>query len=221
MTTLAFDVYGTLINPHGVVKELQLMVGYNAETLSELWRSKQLEYSFRRAAMGLYAPFSSCTRDALNYSCDSLAIALSAAQKKHLLDAYQSLPAFTDVEPALAELKAANHRLFAFSNGEPESLQKLLQSANIDHYFEGTVSADEVQTFKPSPVIYRHFLQRADTTAAQTWLVSSNPFDVVGAKASGWQSAWLRRSKQMVFDPWPQQPTAIIDSLQGLMPLVR
>ena len=127
--TLAFDVYGTLIDTHGVVAKLEQIVGDRATDFSSTWRDKQLEYSFRRGLMQNYENFAVCTRDALEYTCDRYGLAIGQEDKRALLDIYRELPAFDDVEGALADLAARDCRLFAFSNGSAEAVETLLSAA--------------------------------------------------------------------------------------------
>ena len=124
MATIAFDVYGTLIDTDGVVDRLREWIGSQAETFSQTWRSKQLEYSFRRGLMRRYENFAVCTRQALDYCCAEYDVSFSAEQKDALLQSYRALPAFGDVEESLFGLKAEGHRLFAFSNGTSEAVQE-------------------------------------------------------------------------------------------------
>ena len=215
-TTLAFDVYGTLINTHGVLSLLDDMIGDNAQAFSNTWREKQLEYSFRRGLMQNYIPFSLCTKHALDYACLAHKTQLSDAQKTQLLDKYKVLPAFDDVKVGLKQLKAQDYRLFAFSNGAADAVNTLLETAGISEYFEGVVSADDVKTFKPNPGVYSHFLRETNSTGANTWLVSSNPFDVTGAISHGMRAAWIQRSKESIFDPWEIQPNTIATDLLDL-----
>lgn len=213
---IAFDVYGTLIDTQGVLNLLSTFVENQAQFFSETWRAKQLEYSFRRGLMKQYVNFSVCTKDALNYTCAALKIALSDAQKQQLLDSYLCLPAFDDIQTALPQL-ADHYRLVAFSNGEAQSVNTLLKNAGILEYFSDVVSADEISTFKPNPEIYQHLLNRVDSSAAQSWLVSSNPFDVIGAKSFGMNAAWVKRSESAVFDPWGIEPNVVINRLDSLI----
>jgi len=215
-TTLAFDVYGTLINTHGVVSLLENMVGDNAQAFSNTWREKQLEYSFRRGLMQNYIPFSLCTKHALDYACLAHKTELSEGQKEQLLEQYKTLPAFDDVKIGLAQLKEQNYRLFAFSNGAAAAVNTLLETAGISELFEGVVSADDVKTFKPNPGVYSHFLRETNSTGANTWLVSSNPFDVTGAISHGMRGAWIKRSEDSIFDPWEIQPNTIATDLLDL-----
>ncbi|KAA1153510.1 haloacid dehalogenase type II [Pseudoalteromonas sp. FUC4] len=215
-TTLAFDVYGTLINTHGVLSLLDDMIGDNAQAFSNTWREKQLEYSFRRGLMQNYIPFSLCTKHALDYACLAHKTELSEDQKGQLLELYKTLPAFDDVKAGLEQLKAKDYRLFAFSNGAADAVNTLLETAGISEYFEGVVSADDVKTFKPNPGVYSHFLRETNSTGANTWLVSSNPFDVTGAISHGMRAAWIQRSEESIFDPWEIQPNTIATDLLDL-----
>jgi 2-haloacid dehalogenase len=216
MTTLAFDVYGTLINTHGVVSALEELVGDNAKTFSGTWRDKQLEYSFRKGLMQNYETFAVCTSQALDYTCAYYGASLSDEQKKQLMSLYRILPPFADVEEGLIRLKAAGFRLFAFSNGAEEALEVLLSNAGIRELFLGVVSVDDIRSFKPNPAVYSHFLRESKSTGGNAWLISSNPFDVIGAISAGMKSAWVRRSPEAVFDPWGIEPTITVTGLVDL-----
>ena len=214
--TLGFDVYGTLIDTHGVVTALSQLMGEAAPAFSRTWRAKQLEYSFRRGLMKSYVPFDVCTRQALDFTCDHLARPLSRKDKDHLMDQYTRLPAFEDVTEGLAAVRDAGHRLFAFSNGRAQSVDTLLSRAGIDHFFQGTVSVDEVGSFKPDPAVYTHFMHRAQSDPAESWLISSNPFDVLGAISAGMNAAWIRRDTENIFDPWDTLPQITLTTLADL-----
>lgn len=216
--TLAFDVYGTLINTHGVVSKLKEVLdpSINAENFSQTWRDKQLEYSFRRGLMKSYAPFSVCTKDALHYTNTYYGASLSGLQLAALLACYAVLPAFDDVESSLRGLREKGFKLLAFSNGVEEAVDELLCNASIRDLFDDVVSVDDLQTFKPNPDVYDYFMKKAGSQAKETWLISSNPFDVIGAVSAGLSAAWVQRSKSAIFDPWGIEPTATIDSLDKL-----
>lgn len=214
--TLAFDIYGTLIDPQRIAETLEAWIGEQAPVLARAWREKQLEYTFRRGLMGAYADFDVCTEQALQYCCAAQGITLSAEQEAELLERYRPLPAFDDAAPALEALRAAGHRLFAFSNGTAETVSGLLRQAELDTYFADMVCVDEIGRFKPDPVVYRHFLQRANVPVTEAWLISGNPFDVIGAQAVGMQTVWLDRPGQGLFDPWGVEPAATIQRLAEL-----
>ena len=213
---LAFDIYGTLINTHGVVTRLQEFIGDEAQIFSNVWRDKQLEYSFRRGLMGSYQHFGICTSQALEYTDQFLQTRLSEEQKASLLAEYRVLPAFDDVVESLTTLRAAGHKMYGFSNGTPDAVEGLLAHAGIRDLFDGMVSVDPLQTFKPNPTIYQHMVKVGGASVDDTWLVSSNPFDVIGAVTVGMQAAWVQRSSSTIFDPWGVEPTTVIGSLAEL-----
>lgn len=215
--TIAFDVYGTLIDTSGVFDLLQKKVGDKTSDFMEIWRSKQLEYSFRRGLMQNYVDFSVCTLNALDFTCMKLNCNLSETAKNELMQQYTILPAFYDVKESLLKLKAANCRLFAFSNGSATAVKKLLQNAGIEQLFDGVVSVEAVETFKPNPAVYRYFLQKTNTDKANAWLISGNPFDVIGSISAGYKSVWVQRNPTSIFDPWEIKPTKIIKKLTDLI----
>ncbi|NIQ11106.1 MAG: haloacid dehalogenase type II, partial [Gammaproteobacteria bacterium] len=169
-TTLAFDVYGTLIDTHGVVRALKEMIGDQAVSFSHTWRDKQLEYSFRRGLMQNYATFAVCTSHALDYTCDFYNLSLSREQKDELLGIYRVLPAFEDARDGLSQLESAGFRLFAFSNGAGDALEQLLNTAGIRDRFIDLVSVDSVRSFKPNPAVYAHFLRQSRATVGEAWM---------------------------------------------------
>ncbi|RUO73268.1 haloacid dehalogenase type II [Idiomarina ramblicola] len=217
MTTLAFDVYGTLIDTQGVVSLLSSYLDdEKALKFSNRWRDKQLEYSFRRGLMQQYQDFSTCTKDALTFTNNEYGSALNEEQQEKLLELYRSLPAFDDAKSALSKLNLAGVQCFAFSNGSPDAVAGLLAQAELTSYFKDMVSCNDIKSFKPSPQVYQHFLNRSGGKAESTWLVSSNSFDIIGAHAAGWKTAWVKRSRDAQFDPWGIEPTITISSLSQL-----
>jgi len=215
--TLAFDVYGTLIDTHGIKVELEKYAGEKAAEFSEMWRNKQLEYSFRRGLMQNYKTFAECTRDALEYTCRAFNIKIESKDKDNLMILYSKLPPFTDTLKGLKKAFDMNFRLFAFSNGSKDALETLLTNANIRNYFIDLISVDDLKTFKPSPAVYAHFLRSAGAYNNEAWLISSNPFDVIGAVSAGMKSAWVKRSDSAVFDPWEIEPTITVSNLEELV----
>jgi len=213
MATLAFDVYGTLIDTHGVVAELKTLVGEQAVSFSHTWRDKQLEYSFRRGLMQNYDTFAVCTRQALDYTCAFYNADLTPEQKENLLSIYRVLPAFEDVKEGLQRLKSKGFRLFAFSNGAVDALEQLMAAAGIRELLLDLVSVDPLRSFKPNPAVYAHFLRQSHSTGEDAWMISSNPFDVIGAISTGMKAAWVKRTENAIFDPWGVEPTITVSNL--------
>jgi 2-haloacid dehalogenase len=214
--TLGFDVYGTLIDTHGVKRALREHLGERAEGFSRLWREKQLEYSFRRGLMQNYVDFSRCTSQALDYACLEYGLDLHREQKQRLLATYRELPPFDDAIAGLEKAQKAGFALYAFSNGSAEAVTSLLHNAGLLGFFVDVISVEDLRTFKPSPAVYCHFLRRTGAFGSRAWMVSSNPFDVIGAVSAGMRAAWVRRSESAIFDPWEMEPTLTVSGLEEL-----
>ncbi len=214
--TLAFDVYGTLIDTHGLLTQLEALIGDKAQAFSNTWREKQLEYAFRRGLMKSYRPFSECTRSALEYACRLHQAELTAEQKAELLKRYTELPAFADTLKGLAALDRNRFRAYAFSNGTEDAVRQLLKASGTEQYLRDIVSVDDLKSFKPDPAVYAYFLQRSGAEKAHSWLISSNPFDVIGALNFGMKAAWVKRSETALFDDWELTPTLVVNSLERI-----
>lgn len=212
---LAFDMYGTLVDPLRIWTRLERYLPDEAVRIAEVWRQKQLEYSFRLTAMGEYEDFQQLTRKALDYALAASGRELDDGQKDALMAQYDDLDRFPDVEPGLARLRERGHRMVVFSNGAPQMLRPLMAAAGLDAYLEGFVSVDEVRAFKPAPQTYRLVGERLGRPLDEIRLISSNPFDVIGAAAAGMQVAWIDRSGGL-FDTLRPRPRTVVGSLTGL-----
>jgi 2-haloacid dehalogenase len=166
--------------------------------------------------MQSYESFEICTSNALDYTSAYFDILLSQSDKDNLMGQYKILPSFADVKNGLLLAKESGFRIFAFSNGKAEAVDMLLKNAGIRDYFMDIVSVDEIKSYKPNPAVYSHFLRRAGTTGSNAWLISGNPFDVIGAISSGIRAAWVKRSPDALFDPWGLEPTLTVDSFEKL-----
>jgi 2-haloacid dehalogenase len=199
MAFIGFDVYGTLVDPLGMDGPLREHIGDLAERFAATWRERQIDWTFRRSLMGRYVDFDVVTRDAFRATAATLGVDLRTAEAG-LLDVYRRLPAFADAAEGLIRLAEGGHRLVAFSNGVAATLRGLLTHARLMPPLSDVVSVDEVRTYKPSPVVYQHLVARGGLSADRTWLVSSNAWDVLGAKSAGLRAAWLRRSPRPQWD---------------------
>ena len=216
-TTVAFDVYGTMIDTQAITAVLRdYLAGRTASDFAKVWREKLLEYSFRRGLMRQYETFAVCAGQAFSFTCARFNLHLHEDDRERILNAYALLPSYPDVQAALERLRAAGFRLYAFSNGSAEAVSKVLFHAGLGACFLDVVSVDDVRSFKPDPAVYRHFLKRASAAGRSAWLVSGNPFDVIGALSAGMNAAWVKRSADMPFDPWGIEPTLTVHGLDDL-----
>ncbi|NMM47350.1 haloacid dehalogenase type II [Marinigracilibium pacificum] len=216
MIKLAFDIYGTLIDTSSIKPIITELVGSISEQFNILWRNKQLEYSFRRSAMRSYIPFSMITRQALIYTNSQLNTNLNQSGIDRLMNAYLELSVFDDVVQILKKLKSQNCELYAFSNGNKESLTSLFQKNNIQAYFDDLISVEEIKIFKPAPDVYKYLINKINGSPNKTHLISGNSFDIIGASNVGLKTIWIDRSKNAQFDPWEFQPNHTINSLTEL-----
>lgn len=216
LPVIAFDIYGTVIDPEGMIEHLKKAFGERAKEAAQLWREKQIEFTFRRALMRKYVNFDVCTAQALTYVGTRLGVALDDDEKRVLLKLYLRLPAFPDVKNAIGSLREAGYTLVALTNGTEESVRALLRNAGLIQYFETIISVDTIETFKPNPAVYEHLVRSVDRPKESVWLVSSNAWDVIGAKAYGLKTAWLRRDPSRIFDPWEFSPDLIVNNLEKL-----
>ena len=212
---LAFDLYGTLVDPIRISKRLEEHLPDRALRVAEVWRQKQLEFTFRLTAMERYEDFEAVTRMALDYALAAAGRDLGADQKDSLIAQYNDLERFPDVEPGLRRLRGAGYPMVIFSNGSPRMLNAIADAAGLRPYFRGIVSVDEVKEYKPSPRVYRHVAERLGRPIGEVRLISSNPFDVIGAMAAGMQAAWVDRSGGL-FDQLGPRPELVVRTLTEL-----
>lgn len=213
---LAFDLYGTLVDPAAIAGELGQLLGEAAgREAAGLWRAKQLEYSFRLTAMGRYEDFRWVTARALDFALASLGARLPGGQAERLVELYDHLRPFPDAAPALRVLAGLGYELAVFSNGTPAMIGNCLSNSGLGGFFGERISVDEVRAFKPSPAVYRHAAERLSVTAGPVRLVTSNAFDCVGAGAAGMRTAWVNRSA-VPFDTIGVPPDLTVPALDRL-----
>ncbi|HEX7164891.1 MAG TPA: haloacid dehalogenase type II [Trebonia sp.] len=213
---LAFDLYGTLVDPIAISDELGRVLGESdGREAAGLWRQKQLEYSFRLTAMDRYEDFRWVTSRALDFALASLEARLPDGQAERLVELYDHLRPFPDAAPALRALAGMGYELAVFSNGTPAMIGNCLENSGLAGFFGQRISVDEVRAFKPSPAAYQHAAGRLSRSAGQVRLVTSNAFDSVGASAAGMRTAWVNRS-DAPFDTIGQPPDLTVPALDRL-----
>ena len=215
---LVFDAYGTLFNV-AAVSQACAGIAANPTGFVALWRAKQLEYAFLRALMRRYADFWSVTRDALRYAAAATGTALTPSQETALLEAWYQVEPFPDVLPALGELKARGLTLAILSNGAPPMLERLVRETGLASMFDRLLSVDAVQTYKPDPAVYALIERELGVTREAALFISSNFWDVAGARSFGLRVCWINRAAAPP-DELGQQPSHVLRSLSELLELV-
>jgi len=188
---IVFDAYGTLFDVQSVMKATEIAFpGYGAY-VAQIWRMKQLEYSWLRSLMGSYVNFEAITHDALEYALTTLGLKPSSFLLKELVQTFNELAPFEDTQPCLEAL--ADYRLAILSNGSGSMIDSLVTHAGIRDFFNQILSVDEVGFYKPHKEAYRLASDKLGLNPSEILFVSSNGFDVAGAKQFGYQVARIQR----------------------------
>lgn len=212
---VVFDAYGTLFDVGAAVARHAVSVGPHAARLSELWRSKQLEYSWVNSLAGTYVDFWTLTERALDYALARLPD-VDPDLKAALLMAYRVLDAYEDVVPTLTALRARGLATAILSNGSPGMLAEAVAAADLPNLLDAAISVEEAGIFKTSPRAYALIEARLGIATASTVFVSSNRWDVAGASAFGLRAIWINRLG--LPDEYPElPPVAVVRSLTALV----
>ncbi|MBA5604200.1 haloacid dehalogenase type II [Duganella sp. FT3S] len=209
-----FDAYGTLFDVNGAAHGARDSLGERWRELSDLWRSKQLQYTWLRGLAGHHADFWQVTGDALDFAMATLGLN-DRPLRDRLMHLYLSLSAFPEVPGTLARLKAQNLRLAILSNGTPAMLVSAVDNAGLANMFDAVLSVEEVGVFKPHPSVYRLACERLQLTPQEICFLSSNAWDAFSAKAFGFKVLWCNRYGQMP-ERIPATPDGEIADLSDL-----
>jgi 2-haloacid dehalogenase len=212
-----FDAYGTLFDVHAAIGRFRAQAGPEAQRMSEIWRTKQLEYTWTLTLAGHYADFWTLTERALDYSLARVP-SVDKALKQKLLDAYFELDAFPDARTALRALKDAGHKTGILSNGSPNMLKGAVDGAKLGGELDAVLSVDVLKMFKPRPEVYGLVTDRFKCKPADVTFVSSNRWDVMASVSVGFRGLWVNRSK-MPDEYLDFAPKQVLSDLSGLAAL--
>jgi len=215
-----FDAYGTLFDVHSVVALCEQSWPGKGAALSQLWRAKQLEYTWQRSLMRRYEDFARITEASLRYACLALGLPVDEERRRSLMGAYLELSTFPEVRDVLAALKASNLKLAILSNGSPPMLRPLVANAGLRGLIGTVISVDQRKIYKPAPAVYRLAVQRMRVPKPAIGFVSSNCWDACGAKSFGFRTFWINRGGAPV-DELGAAPDHVIGSLDELPALLR
>jgi len=208
---VVFDAYGTLFDWASAAERTRDALGDRWRELAELWRQKQLQYSWLRSLMGRHADFWQVTSEALDHSLDSLGLA-DPALRARLMGAYLQVAAYPDALRCLELLRAAGLSTAILSNGEPRMLEAAVESGGLGSLLDAVLSVEAAGTYKPHPSVYRLATERFGARPGQLLFVSANGWDAWGAASFGMQVAWCNRTGQRP-ERLPGGPTWTVPSL--------
>lgn len=210
-----FDAYGTLFDVHAAVRKHADKVGPDGQRLSEIWRAKQLEYSWVLTLMGDYHDFWVLTERALDFAFAAVPSA-DPALRQTLLDAYWSLDCYEEVPRVLRALKESGARLAILSNGSPGMIDSAVKSAALDGVIDHVFSVDDIRQFKTAPAVYDMVTTSWRLYPDAVSFQSSNRWDIAGAQKFGFRTVWINRTGMP--DEYPDNPPALVlKSLDGLL----
>jgi 2-haloacid dehalogenase len=188
---VVFDAYGTLYDIQSVASVTEEAFPGYGEIITQVWRIKQLEYTWLRSLMRRYQDFSVLTRDSLAYTLRVLGLKHDAAAFERIMDKYLHLELYPDAMAALTAMQ--DRKLAILSNGSPAMLTALVANSGLDRVLDATISVDAKKIFKPAPEAYSLIEERLAVTPSEVLFISSNPWDACGAKAFGLSVAWIER----------------------------
>ncbi len=209
-----FDAYGTLFDVNAAAGHCSADLGDKWQPLAELWRGRQLQYTWLRSLMADYVDFWQITGDALDFAMANLGIE-DTALRQRLMDLYLQLDAYPEVPEVLATLKQAGMKTAILSNGSPDMLQSAVENAGIAEHLDAVISVDPLRIYKPSSVVYAEVERLLGVTPEQVSFQSSNAWDAHGASAFGFKVVWVNRFGQAV-ERLPGQPDVMLESLDNL-----
>lgn len=209
-----FDAFGTLFDVHSAARVHAAKIGETWPRLSEIWRTKQLEYSWIHAALGTHMRFEEATRQGLLHALD--VCRLSSDLASEIMPSYRALDTFPEVREMLTALKARGAKLAILSNGDADVLADLIEHAKLDGMFDSVISVATAGTFKPNARVYALACQSFDVEPSEITFMSSNRWDIAGASAFGFVPIWVNRNNapDEYIDLPPQR---VISDLRGLL----
>lgn len=210
----AFDAYGTLFDVAAAARQLRDELGDLWEQLAEIWRTKQVQYTWLRSLMGRYADFRQVTQEALAFAMDTVGLE-DPALAERLMNLYDRLDAYPEVSDVLRTLKNAGRSTAILSNGSPGMLRSAVQAAEIDALLDDVLSVDTLQIYKPHPDVYALVTSRFGVGPSDVAFFSSNAWDAAGAAAFGFRVVWVNRFGQRR-ERLPAEPAFEVTSLKAV-----
>ena len=202
-TIYVFDAYGTLFDVHSAAARHCEEIGPNWNRLTEIWRTKQLEYTWTFALSGRHTSFWLLTEQSLDYAIAEIG-GLREPIRDRLLESYQSLDCFDEVEEVLSKLKDRKTKLAVLSNGDAGMLEDAILASKLEGVFDAVLSVEQVGIFKPSKYVYQLACDHFDVEPKNILFQSSNRWDIAGASVFGFHTTWVNRNRKP--DEYPQLP---------------
>ena len=212
-----FDAYGTLFDVNSAAAKCKEKLGSRWESFANAWRTTQLEYTWLRSLMKKHKNFWEITEDSLDHTMETFKI--KKEMRNELLNLYKELSPYSEVTDCLEGLKSKKIKIAILSNGTPVLLKRLVESNNIQSYFDNIISVEDVKIYKPDPKVYEMPIKKYNCKPENICFLSSNTWDVSGGGVFGYNSVWVNRFNK-IFDKLGYNPQYIINNLNQLLELV-
>jgi len=212
-----FDAYGTLFDVNSAAAKCKEKLGSRWEGFANSWRTTQLEYTWLRSLMKKHKNFWEITEDSLDHAMETFKI--KKKMRNELLDLYKKLSPYPEVKECLEELKTKKIKIAILSNGTPELLKELVESNNIQNYFDNIFSIESVGVYKPDSKVYEMPIKEYGCKAENICFMSSNTWDISGGGFFGYNAVWINRFNK-VFDRLGYKPKFVINNLKELLKII-
>ena len=212
-----FDAYGTLFDVNSAAAKCKEKLGNKWESFANAWRTTQLEYTWLRSLMKKHKNFWEITEDSLDHTMETFKI--KKEMRNELLDLYKKLSPYPEVKKCLEGLKAKKIKIAILSNGTPELLKMLVESNNIQNYFDDIFSIETVRIYKPDSRVYEMPIKKYNCKPENICFMSSNTWDVSGSGVFGYNAVWVNRLNK-IFDKLSYKPKYVINNLEELHKII-
>ena len=217
ITVCVFDAYGTLFDVNSAAAKCKEKLGDQWESFANAWRTTQLEYTWLRSLMKKYKNFWQITEESLDHTMATFKI--NKNMREELLNLYKELSPYPEVKECLVGLKSKKIKIAILSNGTPNLLKKLVESNNIQNYFDNIMSVENVGVYKPDSKVYEMPIKKYNCKPENICFLSSNTWDVSGGGVFGYNAIWVNRFNK-IFDKLDYNPKYIINNLNQLPELL-
>jgi 2-haloacid dehalogenase len=213
---LVFDAYGTLYDVHSVYAKTEELCPGKGDLITQIWRLKQLEYTWLQTSLQDYRNFAFLTHASLEFALRAVGVEPNETLSTPLFDKYLDLDPYPEAKDALAKLKKpGGHKLAILSNGSTDMLSTLVENSGLDAYLDAAISVDEAKKYKPHPDCYALAEKALGLQKEDVLFVSSNSFDVAGAKHFGFKVAWIQRGGNPEASKYPVLPAQMYRLLRA------
>jgi 2-haloacid dehalogenase len=212
MGIAVFDINETTLNLEPVRATVDELVGPEGGFI--VWFQKLLQLSMTTTAIGQYIDFTTLARDALTSVAATSGRELAPDAMPQLGAAFGKLSAYEDVVSGLTTLREANWQTIALTNSASTAVETQLEAAGLTELFDHIVSVEAVKSYKPSSGPYLHVADMLGTEPSDLLMVACHDWDLAGARATGYRTAFVQRPGMSYADTYPAPDFSVADFVE-------